>query len=119
MSELSWTCAVCQTPVLDGQGHLVVDMPAVNEAEQRWGDLGDKHSGGYSVGDLLAAPDPVEWRAVHLTCEPEGSPYAIEIANVRTHAGLLAWTSHLMEKSWLRFTNWSQLIADKAGVGLN
>ena len=118
VNELTWTCAVCDRPVADGSGHLVIEMSQVTVAEDRWSAFTTEHAGGYSLDELLDAPDPVPWRAVHVDCEPDSGPYAIEIAKVRTHAGLLAWTAHLMSKSWLRVTDWSSVIARQAGTGL-
>lgn len=114
-AELTWSCAVCSTPVADGAGFLTVDMPSVQEVDQAWDDFREKHPGGYDLTELIDMPDQVRWRAVHEACEEEGSSYSIEIAKVRTHAGLLKWTAHLMGKRWLSSTDWAEVIDRQAG----
>ncbi|MBX9244656.1 hypothetical protein ICW40_07510 [Actinotalea ferrariae] len=114
LEALTWSCAVCSKPVSDGAGFLTVDMPSVQEVDRAWDDFKRSHPRGYEVAELADMPEPVPWRAIHEACEVEGSTYSIEIAKVRTHAGLLKWTAHLMGKRWLSSTNWADVIDHQA-----
>lgn len=52
------------------------------------------------------------WRAYHYECQAEDDDdgYAIELAKLRTHRNLVAWTAHLMAKKWFPFTDWRAVL---------
>lgn len=117
-SEVTWPCAICGIDIEDGAGDLVIDQTAVADAETAWATYRQGRSKVISLDVLAAAPADVPWRAIHDSCTPEADEYAIPIEGVRTPAGLLAWTAHLMGMVWLPRTNWVDLIRDKAGVSV-
>ena len=65
----------------------------------------------------------VEWLAVHDACDSaeaiQGDAYSIAIERIRRPRQALAWTAHVMEKSWLVTTNWADLLHRLAGPDAN
>lgn len=122
-------CAVCKQPVQDGDGYLWIDMAAVNRADQQqaaWAEKWLKPCSGNPLGAILplsafaGQPEDVPWRMHHRGCDPDldAMAYHIEVERIRTYPQILDWTAHLMEKEWLRFTNWDSLIRAAAqGTG--
>lgn len=118
--QIVWLCNVCGDPIENGQGYLEVDLRAVFRVEAWWREHRQNNPQGkpVDIDALLSGPEPVRWLAHHADCDsdPDYSGYWFDIHRARTHAQLLNWTAHLMEKSWLEYTNWSDLIRRLAGV---
>jgi hypothetical protein len=130
MSELHAYCDGCDRRIMPlSQGLVAVSMAEVNRVEAASRAWRDQHgqelatSGGtvwaYTGTDLLDYPEAAAWQVWHRTCDPDsgeevGPYYQVDLARIRDAAGLLHWTAHLMEKSWLEHTNWSEVIRKAA-----
>lgn len=120
--QLVWLCAQCHTPIADGQGYIHVNMPTVNAVEHYWRQDNerqhDNDSAFVDLSEIRAWPDDAPWMAHHADCDPEptASDYWFDVKRARTHAQLLNRTAHLMEKNWLKHTDWDDLIRRQAGV---
>lgn len=118
--KLIWVCKECKRPVADGDGYLHVSEVGLAEHRagvKRWEA---EHPGTiHTLGELMDLPDDVPWQVHHHACDPnpETGDYWFSVNEVRTHAGLLRWTAHLMGKRWLDATNWSAVIRDQADRG--
>lgn len=76
------------------------------DAEER------KASSGWIIrrASLIPLHPRAPWRVTHYDCDPEDtSAYWIGLERVTTCQELLAWTGHLMEKTWLQDTDWNEL----------
>ena len=117
---LVWICEACRKPVADGTGYIHVNMHDVGQAEHAVRAWAEKHGDkiGHPLAEYLEWPDAVRWQAHHATCDPrpDAADYWFGVERARTHAHLLNWTAHLMEKTWLEHTDWSELIDRMAGV---
>lgn len=135
---IDWICVTCGTAIADGGGYLTVSQADVEthadhrigreresfrEAEEAWQRAGAREGDwrllprGVAVGEMLTWPRPAHWRAVHESdqCDPRyangaGVDYCVPVKEVRTWAGLLEWTAHLMEKTWLQDTDWEDFL---------
>lgn len=121
---LTWTCQVCGFPIADRAGYLHVDLAKVGQHEAAKIAFEDKHRQGgfvgYSAAEWIDEMPPMpRWRIHHRACDPDpdATDYCIDVESARTHASLLDWTAHLLEKSWLRSTTWDDLIRDAAAGG--
>lgn len=107
---INWVCDECDGLIHNGDGALAVrhhEIDAHYEALAAWQARGD----GLSVAHLMEYPSPAPWHVQHDACvEPDSSMYELAVEDVRTPAQLLAFTAHLMAKSWLEATNWDHLI---------
>ena len=112
---LVWTCTVCGHPIADGEGGLEVQYGDLHRSAKDGADWEAGHKGGYTLDELLAAPAAVQWQIAHWSCSNLEDTYSIAVNRLRTHAALLAWTAHLMEKPWIGLTDWSEVIAAVAG----
>lgn len=112
--RIVWTCVRCREPIEDGDGHLVVDLAAVQEHERAWDDLHERQRAtgkhGVDVRELADMPGHALWEAVHIRCYPESNTYDIAIADMRTHATVIDQTAHMIEKTWIGSTNWPALL---------
>lgn len=118
---LVWICATCREPVADHTGYLHVNHETIGEVRRGERDHSREHPDtGISIDALLGMPDPAPWQVHHGACDPDSdSPdYVIHIERARTHAQLLHWTAHLMEKRWLKYTDWPALISRMSAVRL-
>lgn len=125
--ELVWRCNVCGQPVTNGDGYIHVDLTKAHKYDADYKALRNRVSAKDPAGwrswegeDLEALMDlkPVPWEIHHLACDPHPEHYCywFDVARARTHAHLLDWTAHLLEKDWLNATSWSTLIRTAAGV---
>lgn len=111
--RLSWRCEECGNFVGDGRGVLAIrhdEVAMYYEAEEGW----RAEAGPFpSVAHLMEHPPAARWHAQHDACfEPDSSMYEIAVEDVRTPAQLLAFTAHLMGKTWLEATDWDRLILE-------
>jgi hypothetical protein len=120
MCALTWACISCDELVDDNSGYLHVNHTEINHVEREY-EAFEKRSQGVISGEawteLFALPDPAPWEVHHASCDPrpESNDYWIGVERIRTQATLLSWTAHLMEKNWLRHTNWVDIIRSKVG----
>ena len=95
LTHIPWTCDTCGFPIPDRAG--VLGVPFVQLAN--WPDT-----------------EPI-WRPLHNACiDPARDVYGIDVEQIRTPAGLLRWTVHLMEKSWFPDSNWRGVLATVMGM---
>jgi predicted GIY-YIG superfamily endonuclease len=69
----------------------------------------------YTGAELMELPDAARWRVHHADCDPDpdGQDYHFDVARADTHEKLLSWTAHLLEKTWIQDTNWSEFLYSK------
>jgi hypothetical protein len=114
-------CGACGAPIDSDSGWIVVDLDDVMERERAWRSFRADNPGPHSIGQLLALPRRIEWKAWHRACDPdiESNAYYIESGSLTTWAQVAHWTAHLMEKSWLSNTNWDDVLRGLAsGSGI-
>lgn len=131
-ATLKAICEACKQSVRDGDGFLYIVMHEVNAVEQAWEvhehkDCGRSAEGGELVFQSLAEfmeatkrlPQPARWHVHHKACDPQlhADCYSIEVKRIRTWAALAEWTAHLMDKQWLRHTDWDRLLQNAAHGG--
>lgn len=117
MTDIGWTCEVCGFPATGLNGFVMVRMFDVQQAEVAEQDTPDE----ISLTDITADQINVltaRWHVFHDQCRPDetqtGFWYTVPIAEVDTFPGLVRWTAHLMEKTWLIHTNWNEVLAAAA-----
>lgn len=122
-APLAWICQACGFPIADGAGYLHVDLAKIGQYEAAEAAFKDEHRQdgllAYSASEWFDAMPPTpRWRIHHRACDPylDAADYWIGVETVRTHAGLLDWTAHLLGKSWLQSTTWDDLIRHAAAV---
>lgn len=117
MADIEWKCVVCGFAIADGDGWLQADMSEVMDYEDAVVAWGAKYPDtGHTMAELSEHPDRVPWRALHSVCDPRGGePYTIGVEDVRTPWGLVKWSAHLLEKTWLPSTNWDDVLQKKYG----
>lgn len=98
--SLIWACSKCRKPIADGDGHIIVSLTDIYAHQDPYGSFGE-----------------AEWTALHSRCDPypEWTDYRIPIERIRTQAHALHWTAHLLEKKWIRDTNWASVVRLVAG----
>lgn len=108
-------CDVCREPLGGAGDYLRV---SVNEAVQRGAELNEwderhRTPGGGISFDLSkpedAPPPDVRWAVYHGGCDPDPDNeegYWFGAERCTNFAELLYWTAHLMEKRWVRNTDW-------------
>lgn len=63
--------------------------------------------------------EDVPWQVVHLDCITDAEwqrGYPIEGTRINTVRKALAWTLHLMEKTWFEFTDWRRVMQKLFGI---
>jgi hypothetical protein len=125
-----WICDICGRVVDDGAGGLICNLAGADEllaARRQWDD---EHLRGPGeplkvvvMTEYATYPPDKTWRVAHFDCLPDGatiySDYCIEVDQIRTPEQVVAWTAHLMTKTWLPLTNWHatlQGLANKWGT---
>lgn len=114
---IQWTCAVCESPVADGDGCLTVSLVAAEQAAASIKAWDEAHPNGALLGEIINAyPGPTPWLCLHHACndDPDDAVYERPVEDLRTPACVLSVTAHLMGKSWLQYTDWDDVIA---GIG--
>lgn len=111
------TCESCRTPVVRNTGYIWVDLDAVMTCEHEvaeWTRRNTHPLGGVLVSgaELFTYPDEIRWRAHHAACDPEpdANSYTIRDPRICKWGDLLGWTAHLMGKTWLTHTDWSDVL---------
>lgn len=108
-------CEVCGRKLTPATAGLCVDsyaagqLQAKMEAAERTRIRAEPETGheGINLGDVLTY-EPVPWLVTCQDCPPHG--YWIAWTRIDTPAKALARTLHLMDKTWLRRTNWQPLM---------
>lgn len=113
---IEWVCEVCRRAIDDGSGYVTINQQTVDERARRLAEWTAKHERGglvvVSVADLADCPSAVSWQILHSACDPspESPDYWIAVERIRSASDVLRWTSQLMEKDWLRDTNWERVL---------
>jgi hypothetical protein len=114
-NQIVWLCHSCDKPVGAGEGYLGIDLQAIQSAELDPGNLDatDPATAEETLAELLDSPEQPQWLVYHRACEPdwEEGPYRIPVADVLTPRGLLRQTGRLGKMSWLRHTDWFEILA--------
>ncbi|MEX0783770.1 MAG: hypothetical protein WD557_14085 [Dehalococcoidia bacterium] len=118
MRELP-VCGICGGQVTVRDAGIWVNVgkaEALVQARREWDQA---HGPGVSAAELADYPyadgnplGEVPWVWGHLSCPAGdgGDGYHFEATRFETSADALAWTFHLMEKSWFPGTDWETLV---------
>jgi len=101
-------CGDCREPIATGVLH--VRYAEIAPVEKAWRDFNERESGSLDVAGLVRLPGPATWHVQCNSCAACDGCYDIEISDVLTWPGLMEWTVHLSEKSWLEHTSWFNLM---------
>ena len=117
--ELVLICWKCRLEIGQDDGYLWAhtgEVDVVQRTFRGWDKQYTGPDGGLSLtlGQMLAYPEPAFWRAHHQHCDPDrdGMHYRVPAERLRIRADLLDWTAHLMEKGWLPYTDWREVIRE-------
>ena len=116
-------CVGCGVPVGikpgDGVVHLSYrEAEQYRSARQAWEEQ-HPADGSWTPRNLTSLPSKATWGVHCDNCNPHwnedrdeacGGCYWVDAVRMNTPARLLHWTSHLMEKRWLRDTDWGRFI---------
>ncbi len=112
-----WRCDACGSPVERKTGYIHVSYHDIARHEESWRAFKEKHRTGsgalfYPFSALSELQEEARWRVHHAACDPEpdGNDYWIGVERAATTAAVLDWTVHLMQKAWIRHTNWPEFI---------
>ena len=119
---ITWECDFCQEEILE-DGWISVYSKDIREYQARkkaWDKrISAKYAPDYTRPSVMPLteyddlPNLAHWHVGHLKCYPQPEPtsqYDIETSRAKTAWALLDWTSHLMEKNWLKNTDWQFFI---------
>lgn len=116
--DLDAYCDQCGGQVTESRpGWLWVDDTAaqgylLEEQERRRQQAGEVWTPAQDP-EFWWRPTRTSWRVVHADCDlTAGAGYGVEIDIVWTWPRLIAFTAHVMEKRWLPYTNWRELLRD-------
>jgi hypothetical protein len=117
--ELNAFCDICNGLIADGEGSIwlrsadLVHAERVTTAREEGRHTKQRDGSAASPGAQPSGlRETAEWNVTHSVCDPgaDAAIYRFEVHQCRTWAGLVNWTAHLMEKSWLRHTDWIELL---------
>jgi hypothetical protein len=111
--DLTAVCDLCADVVSPRDGYLWVDLAEVSRVTQQveaW-EIEHPASEPMTGENLRTRPQVARWRVTHTSCEPgpRESRYDIELDRIVSFRDLAGWTLHLMQKPWLRHTDWDEL----------
>lgn len=101
---LTWKCDVCRRPVADHTGSIYVPFAEIQDA------------GVVTKAWIPSGPhETAHWRVNHQECrqDQDESGYGFGVNQIRTMGQALAWTIHLMGKSWVGDSDWEAFIYDR------
>lgn len=115
---LRWTCANCGQHIADGTGSVSVTMRDVYDTIAHFKSWEAEHViDGVTAGrSWNAMPHAVQWQPKHYKCDgaSEATSYWIAVERIGTLAEAIGWSAHLMQKTWLRYTDWHEVLEDIA-----
>ncbi len=105
--ELNAFCDICNGLIADGEGSIWLRSADLVHAER----VTTAREEGRRT-EPSGLPETAAWNVTHSVCAPgaDTAIYRFEVHQCRTWAGLVNWTAHLMEKNWLRHTDWDELL---------
>lgn len=114
--ELEFRCDVCNRPVADKAGCILVRYEDLSEWHHQDDEWKAEHPGPtYTAAEIYTRPDPAPWRIQHDACADDGvQGYEINVDEVRTWQALLCWTAKLMDRTWLPLTDWHLFVGQAA-----
>lgn len=103
MSIKKWPrCQICGKEVTTKEGIITIYGQDIQKYQELYNDWKSKH-------EVFELPEMVDWHWGHVNCLKEGM-YSISYVRFDTPSKALAWTLHMMEKHWLHFTNWENMV---------
>jgi hypothetical protein len=124
INELTITCDVCGNQIAfdEGKGFICIDFNEIWKYKRDMDEWEKNHPKdderyvGFSYSELMLRPDHVKWNAFHYSCnDEEGNYYSIDVSRIQNHKEITQWSAHLLRKSWLTYTNWSDFIQNLSG----
>jgi hypothetical protein len=116
MAIKKWpVCQVCGKEVTTEEGFLAIYHDELMEYKKQSLEWEKKHPLDENVGriidatDIMEMPESVQWHWGHSECLGD-SMYDIPYSRFDTLGKVLSWTLHLMEKSWLDYTDWETAV---------
>ncbi len=110
---LTMHCDVCDEPVVGELGYITIDIEAVKEREREAVQRKIQNRRGVVYPQIIHAaerrrPRLAPWRIYHRGCDPnpDANSYEFDVYRCCTERDLLGWTAHLLEKEWLKHTDW-------------
>lgn len=115
MDTIHFACVQCGKRIEPATGALGLSHDDLMRAMKGYASSHQARNrkGSDNQGSLVNYLENVgRWNATHYNCAGEGqlSGYSIELDRLRTYRHLVAWTAHLMEKTWLPHTNWRHVL---------
>lgn len=116
MTTVKIACDQCKQPIKPGTGYIHVDKHDAwrvekqhHQADRKLAELKGTYISAAEIPDYeLRTP----WEAHHQACDPHPSrdDYWFDVSRANSHAKLLSWTAHLMDKTWLPYTQWATFV---------
>lgn len=123
----TFTCAVCGDSIkTDEEGYVQIDLRDADNVKNMRRIAQDnresrslKLEGDTSLTDILTLSDLVdpsnqcaEWEAVHTKCDldDDSGMYFFHISDLRTFEEVLQINSHVADKTWAEYTDWSYFL---------
>jgi hypothetical protein len=117
-AELALICESCLQPFTSA-GCLWISFADIVRASQQDAEWHEAHPAGEAIDIMtfLTLPGEAVWHTHHDRCMPEPGrdSYDIGAEQVRTWAGLVRWTTHLMAKRWLDVSDWDDVLREASG----
>jgi hypothetical protein len=117
-AELALICEGCRQPFTSA-GCLWISFAEIHRASNQDAEWHEAHPAGEAVDitTFLTLPGDAVWHAHHDRCMPDEGrdSYDISVEQIRTWAGLVRWTAHLMEKNWLPVSDWDGVLREASG----
>jgi hypothetical protein len=108
-------CDKCGGAVTTGEGVIAIGNADLLGAMESWRAWEKVHGEIVSLDELLAGPEPVRWQWGHDRCiSSEDSytedSYTIDPGRFDSLGKALDQTLHMMEKTWLQYTDWISFV---------
>lgn len=116
MSDLTLICGDCRQPVIGDTGYLYVDyadIHAARDAEKRRREV-MKPGAPVSIAEFLVGRQ-ASWKVTHDRHRSSDGAYYIDAAQFDAWPKVAHWTAHLLEKTWIQFTDWDDVLRELAG----
>lgn len=112
--KITYLCVVCNEPIRPGEGYIQVDCGLIDQYRKKMTELYNlqRSQGGIIRGDQVPLHRPAPWGSFHRLCDPfpDNDDHWYDIARVDTWQKLVATTAHLLQKRWLRYTDWDKFL---------
>ncbi|GIG93350.1 hypothetical protein [Plantactinospora endophytica] len=125
LTRLVFECGGCKRDVSGSKRAVIhINHGEINRAEREEREWNERHPPdsptGITAAELADVPAPALWWVHCDDCNPHRADdgtmcngcYWFELSRCQTTVDLLHWTAHLMEKEWLKATDWNKLLRD-------